>query len=62
MDALRLEIEEKVKESGYDSNCLITFNGITNAASKLKPVERDGNLDLSSDHVSNACDIHIALL
>ena len=65
MDVLRLEIEEKVEESGYDSNCLITFNDITNAISKLKPGKRDGNLGLSSDHVSNACDelyIHIALL
>ena len=65
MDALRLEIEEKVEESGYDSNCLVTFHDITNAVSKLKPGKRDGNLGLSSDHVINACDelhIHIALL
>mgnify|MGYP006353052157 FL=1 len=33
MDALRLEVEEKVEESGYDSNCLITFYDITDALS-----------------------------
>jgi len=65
MDVLRLEIAEKVEESGYDSNCLVTFHDITNAVSKLKPGKRDGNLGLSSDHVINACDelhVHIALL
>jgi hypothetical protein len=55
-DALGLEIEKEVEESGYDSNCLIKFNDITNAVSKLKPGKRDGYLGLSSDHVSNACD------
>jgi hypothetical protein len=61
MDAL--EIEKKVEESGYDCNCLITFNDITNAVAKLKHGKRDGNFGLSSDHVINANDelyIHIA--
>ena len=64
MNVLRIEIEEEGAEYGYDRDCLITFNDISNAVSKLKPGKRDGNLGLSSDHVSNACDelyIHIAL-
>jgi len=51
--------------AGYDSNCIITFENIVNAASKLKPGKHDGHYGLSSDHVINECDklyIHIAML
>jgi len=65
MDKLRKKIDENVESSGYDSNCIITFNDVTYAVSKLKPGKHDGHLGLSSDHIGNACDelyIHIAML
>jgi len=65
MDGLRQNMADKVAAAGYDSNCIITFENIVNAASKLKPGKHDGHYGLSSDHVINACDelcIHIGLL
>jgi len=64
MDCLRQDIEDKVAEAGYDSNCILMFENIVNAASKLKPGKHDGYHGLSSDLVINACDklyIHIAM-
>ena len=65
MDALKQEIDVNIVKSDYDSNCVITFNDITDAVSRLKPGKHDGHFGLSSEHVSNACDelyIHIAML
>lgn len=65
MDALKQEIDVNIVAANYDSNCVITFNDITDAVSKLKPGKHDGHFGLSSDHVRNACDelyAHIALL
>jgi len=64
MHGLKQDIEDKVAAAGYDCNCIITFENIVNAASKLKPGKHDGHYGLSSDHVINACDelyIHIAM-
>jgi len=56
MDGLMQDIEDKVAAAGYDSNCIITFENIVNAASKLKPGKHDGHYGLSSDHTNNVCD------
>jgi len=56
MGGLRQDIEDKVAAGGYDSNCIIAFEHIVNAVSKLKPGKHDRHYGLSSDHVINACD------
>jgi hypothetical protein len=51
MDGLRRDIDDKVNDVGYDSNCIIKFADIINAVSKLKPGKHDGHFALSSDYV-----------
>jgi len=57
MDGLRQDIEDKVTAAGYDSNCIITFENIVNASSKLKPGKHDGHYGLSSDQLNTGKNI-----